>query len=255
MERFLPQLVKSIARNTFTDIELLIIDDGSTDNTPAVVKLLQEQCAFEIRYYFCRHRGKAGSLNYVLQNGLAAGKYIAFSDADDLLPNQSLEHRYNAAVSSGAELVIGGFALTDLQGNHKEKRVITCTVSAKELVNRFFFSPKTPFHLNSTIISKALVTRVGLFDETLTRGQEVEYAVRLLKEATEISILNEIVYLYRQYERPLRQRLNIRLKTTYHRCRTISKHLNGTQRIKATALHWGCDFLKLGYELLRPRNR
>lgn len=145
MGRFLTQLVESIAQNTFDDIELIIIDDGSTDNTSAVVKRLQQQGTLKIHYHIRHHRGKAASINYVLENKLAKGAYIIFADADDLLPKRSLQQRYEAILKSETELVIGGFAVADLYGKPKEERIITDTDCSNELANRFFSNLKRLF--------------------------------------------------------------------------------------------------------------
>jgi len=251
MARFLPEAIKSIVDNSFSKVEIIIINDGSTDNTAELIKEFETEVSLPIRYHHVSHQGKAACINEVLANEKVNGKYIVFMDADDILPNDSLRKRYEAIESSEAEMVIGEFAVTDLEGSIIEMRRLVRGVLKVKLINQFFFSVKTPFHLNSTIITKELLYRTGLFDVSLMRGQEVDYSIRLLKTAARIEILPEVVYHYRKYYRPLSTRITIRLQTMRYRRKTINKHLNGMR--KAAAIIWQTllDGMKLVYELFR----
>lgn len=250
--QFLPQVVESIQKNTFRDIELFIIDDGSTDETPTVVQKLKQDYVFPIYYFQCSHRGKAGSINYFLNQESISGNYIIFADSDDTLPNQSLEQRYHAITTLQADMIIGAFAVTNLKEKPREVRMVKPNATKKEFLRQFFFSPKTPFHLNSAMISKRLIAQTGGFDERLIRGQEVDYSVRLLKKANKIGVLSEVVYHYRQYYRPLARRLNLRLQTSYCRFKAINKHLHGRHKVQAMAVQAFYDNLKFAYEFF-PR--
>jgi glycosyltransferase involved in cell wall biosynthesis len=250
MARFLPEAINSVAKNSFQDIELIIIDDGSTDNTAERIKEFETEVSLPIRYHHVSHSGKAGCINEVIANQKVNGKYIVFMDTDDILPNDSLKKRYEAIESSEAEMIIGEFAVTDLEGSIIEMRGLDRGELKVKLIQQFFFSVKTPFHLNSTIITKELLYKTGLFDESLMRGQEVDYSIRLLKTAARIEILPEVVYHYRKYYRPLSTRLVTRLQTMRHRRKTINKHLDGTQKAKAMMLHTLLDLTKLVYDLL-----
>ncbi len=77
--RFLPQAVESVLAQTFTDWELLIIDDGSTDATPAVVRPFLADP--RIRYTRADRLGQSRAKN--LGISLARGEFVAFLDADD----------------------------------------------------------------------------------------------------------------------------------------------------------------------------
>lgn len=247
----LPEAIRSILNNTFLDFELIIIDDGSTDHTGEVVEELKKETDVPIRYHKTPHRGKSTCVNEVFGNEKPQGKYIVFMDADDIIPRESLQLRYDTINASEADLVIGEFAIKDLQGEIQEIRRLDAAVTSKNLSNQFFYSLKTPVHLNAAIITKELLLKTGRFDERLIRGQEVDYAIRLLKAATKIEILTEVVYYYRKYYRPLRKRIKIRLQTMVCRLKTINKHTTGFQKRKAVMAHILFDSMKLVYELFR----
>ncbi len=80
--RFLPQALSSIRDQQFSDWELIVVDDGSTDETRDVVPRLTAEFAQPVRYIYQENQGAYGARNTGLDH--ARGKYIAFYDSDDV---------------------------------------------------------------------------------------------------------------------------------------------------------------------------
>src|SRR4051812_16716694 len=80
--KFLPQAFASIRSQTFTDWELIVVDDGSTDDTAALVAELTRGWEQPMRYHRQENRGAYGARNTGLD--LARGEYVAFFDSDDV---------------------------------------------------------------------------------------------------------------------------------------------------------------------------
>ncbi len=76
---YLGEAIESVLNQTFDDFELIVIDDGSTDNTPELVRAIGDR---RVRYLQCSHRGISASLNAGICE--ARGRYIARLDSDDL---------------------------------------------------------------------------------------------------------------------------------------------------------------------------
>jgi glycosyltransferase involved in cell wall biosynthesis len=88
----LPRVYESLQSQTFTDFEWLVIDDGSTDNTRALVAGWQQDARFPIRYLFQKNAGKHVAYNRAAR--LARGELLVTLDSDDsCLPN-ALERFY-----------------------------------------------------------------------------------------------------------------------------------------------------------------
>lgn len=100
---FIQSTIESIMNQTFQDFELLIMDDGSTDNTSDIVKLYTDP---RIRYVLCSHDYIA-TLNKGLE--LATGKYIARIDADDLMVPERLQVQYDFMEQHGDIIACGAF--------------------------------------------------------------------------------------------------------------------------------------------------
>ena len=80
--KYLESSVSSIQEQTLQDIEIIIIDDGSTDDSPAILKKLSESDA-RIRLFVQSNQGQSAARNLGLDN--AQGDYIYFMDSDDIL--------------------------------------------------------------------------------------------------------------------------------------------------------------------------
>jgi glycosyltransferase involved in cell wall biosynthesis len=80
--KFLPQAFASIRAQTWTDWELIIVDDGSTDDTQEILPELSVQIAQSVRYFQQENKGPYGARNTGLDH--TRGQYIAFFDSDDV---------------------------------------------------------------------------------------------------------------------------------------------------------------------------
>lgn len=113
-EKYIKKCVESILSQTYKNIEIIIIDDESTDNSYEVIKELQQNNSDIIKIYTQSNSGVAITRN----NGIkyATGDYIMFSDNDDYLDCDCIETYVNEAIKEDADIVIGGYRRVDLDG-------------------------------------------------------------------------------------------------------------------------------------------
>ncbi len=100
--RYIAEAIDSVLSQTFTDFELLIINDGSTDNTESVINSYTDP---RIRLFNQQNMGVIGALNKGLE--LAAGKYIARFDADDICYPERLSVQYKFMETHPDHVMIG----------------------------------------------------------------------------------------------------------------------------------------------------
>lgn len=98
-EAYLADCIDSILSQTFSDLEVILVDDGSPDNCYAVCQDYARKDS-RVRVLRQENRGQAAARNHAMT--LAAGEWICFVDSDDLIHPQMLELLYEAAVESGA---------------------------------------------------------------------------------------------------------------------------------------------------------
>ena len=119
---YLPLTVQSILAQTFTDFELLLVDDGSPDNSGEVADALAKTDA-RIRVFHKENGGPASASNMGLDN--ARGDYIGFVDSDDLIAPDMYEKLYAAVQAPGVRLAACTGDCIDEDGSKIEGRVVT----------------------------------------------------------------------------------------------------------------------------------
>ena len=169
--RFLPAAVASVLSQTFGDFELIIVDDGSEDNTPDVLKpFLADR---RVRYVYQENQGQSHARNLALKQ--ATGDFIAFLDSDDVWARDKLEKQLAVfRANSEVDIVHGDEAIINEQG------------SVVSLQNMRRYSGRITRYLladNSVSITTALVRRrcfdeMGGFDTSVGVADDYELWLR-----------------------------------------------------------------------------
>lgn len=254
MGKYVGSAISTVLDGSFTDLEVLVIDDGSTDYTEAVVSRFVDSSSesFDprVRYVHQENRGKPVAVNQGFDR--AQGEYITILDADDELLPRGIEKRYEVATTSSppADCVIGAFTIIDEEGKAVGRRPMPETTTPKHLRRKYFLSYRTPFHLNACLIHRRLVARVGWIDTQLTRCEDIDYAIRLLDTARELRTIGAPVYRYRKYRESLMERLQMRWVTLQKRKIVLARHAPFLLKPAAVTVGVAVDTLKLLYEFL-----
>ena len=115
-EKFLQKCLDSLQRQTLKDIEIILINDGSTDNSEEIINnYLKADSRF--KYFKQENKGQAVARNRGLE--IACGEYISFVDSDDYIDLNMLEKLYKAA-DDKYDIVVCDFYLTYLDGNSRD---------------------------------------------------------------------------------------------------------------------------------------
>ena len=253
MAEFVGTAITSVLDGSYENVEVIVVDDGSTDETARVVSPFvtegSEQYDERIQYVSQPNRGKPAAVNRGIEE--MRGTYFALLDADDRLPPYSIERRVGALVAqSKADIAIGGFKVfseagTDDLGGRPCPRV----GNPHRLKHLFCRSYKTPFHLNACLMHRTLIERVGPFDHRLRRCQDIDYSIRCLEKTRGVARVDAPVYLYRKYRDSIRERVKTRIATIQHRPFVILKNFPTPQSYVFAAGAIVLDVAKLVYEL------
>jgi GT2 family glycosyltransferase/glycosyltransferase involved in cell wall biosynthesis len=177
---YLPETIDSVLRQTYQSWELIIIDDGSTDATPEIIRRYSDA---RIRAYRQENRGLSATLNRGIE--LARGKYFAFLPSDDLYEPDKLAVQVPVLEENPTVGVVFSWqALIDAEGNPSTEQKVcewfTVPFETKgeifpALFERDFLS--TPTHL----LRAECFARVGRFDESLLTAQDYDLWLRVLQ--------------------------------------------------------------------------
>ncbi len=190
-EKYLRQALESILHQTFTDFEFIIVDDGSTDTTPAILDAYRDPRIVRLRNV--RNLGLAGALNRGLE--VARGRYIARQDADDLSYPTRLEQEV-AFLEAHPQVGLLGttYDVMDAEG-HWVGRVSPPTDN--ETLQRALVRHNCFGH-GSVMMRREVLCRVGGYAADMPAVQDYELYLRLA-ECAELANLAKPLYAWRRH--------------------------------------------------------
>lgn len=175
-EKLLPLAVESVLGQKFSDFELIIIDDASTDNTENVIKkYLNDE---RVRYIKIP---KAASIAQVRNSAWAYvnGKYIAVLDSDDIwIDDLKLTKQFNYLESRPEVMAVGSGAIL-INDNGEEINKIVKPITDVEI--RKDFLTKNPFFHSSVMYRYEAIKNIGGYDEKIRFGEDLDLLLRLGK--------------------------------------------------------------------------
>ncbi len=174
--RYITEMVDSVRAQSYPNWELLFIDDASTDGTQEIMTGIA-RAESRIRMHFLPvNRGANHCRNLGIQQ--AAGKYVIFLDADDLLGEHCLRDRLRVAEQEDLDLCV--FTMEVFRGSKGDSTHRWIPSSSDPLAD--FFRHKLPWSVMQPIWRRAFLQRIGGFDESFKRHQDVEFHTRALLE-------------------------------------------------------------------------
>lgn len=189
MGHYVETAVRSVLEQSVPDLEVIVVDDGSTDNTASVV----ESFVDDPRVHLIRQEnaGQPRAKNAGLR--AARGRFIAFCDADDLWVKDKLEKQL-PAFDSDVRIGVVYSQVATIDPDGKRTGDITGDGPSGDVVDELFIKNFVPF--GSAIIRKEVLDTLGLFDEDLAMGIDWDLWLRVAVH-WEFLFVREPLYLYR----------------------------------------------------------
>ncbi|MFL6334929.1 MAG: glycosyltransferase family 2 protein [Pyrinomonadaceae bacterium] len=197
--RYLAESVRSVQAQTFGGWELVVVDDGSADDTGEVARRL---AAADVRVRYVRrpNGGQAAARNTGL--GAARGALVAFLDADDLWLPEKLEAQLEVMERTGVDLVYtDGYFFSEEGAASEEERfhILPGEARGEELFRTLFTSNR--IGTLSVLVKREALDAVGLFDEdrTYQNCEDYDLWLRLAKWGASFYGMEEKLMRYRRH--------------------------------------------------------
>lgn len=191
--------IESVLKQTYTDFEHIVVDDGSTDDTAAVIQSIHDP-----RLHYIKRPN--GGVSAARNTGLAAatGEWVAFLDSDDLyLPERLALQMAKIAEVPDAGLVFGQYYSTTV--TRKEKKLTDVCGNAVEF-SRLLMGPV--FHWSTVLIRRTFLEQEGGFDTRFAVGEEWELTLRLALAGAKMVCVPQPLTLVRLQESSLSRDLH-----------------------------------------------
>ncbi|HIK58844.1 MAG: glycosyltransferase family 2 protein [Verrucomicrobiales bacterium] len=207
--RYVTEAIESVLNQTYKNFEIIVIDDGSTDNTKEV--LHPYLSAGQIQYIYQKNKGPGAARNTGIK--VTKGAYIAFLDSDDSWTKDSLEKRFELIRSSdNIDLVFSDYFYQQADGqeilslkskgfltqfsrfsDQEKKGIIFKDYSLEDII-------ELPFHMwtGTVLVKKTTITGVGSFRNDINVGEDTDMWLRLVKKSR-IGFVDKPCAYYRRF--------------------------------------------------------
>jgi glycosyltransferase involved in cell wall biosynthesis len=204
-EKFVAKTIESVLSQTFTDYEIIIVNDGSTDQSEAKISTFKDN---RIQYYSKKNEGVALARNFGIEK--ATADYICFLDADDYWHPTFLETMQRYSSELPEQKVFAAAIEIETKNKTIPARYSIESTSDFEIVNFFNASQKECVLWTSSVcIHKSVFEKVGDFDTKIKHGEDTELWIR-------IGLQFPIVFIHKILARYVYDEKSISRNTNYY---------------------------------------
>lgn len=231
-ELYLERCVNSILGQSFLDFELILMDDGSTDNSPAICDAMGEKDP-RIRVIHKQNTGVSDTRNRAIQ--FACGKYVAFVDADDYIAEKMLELMYQELHNHSCDLVMcnyyvdSGDKLTPAKMKYEQSYDTKMDVKNR-LLKRYYETDQVGLYsLCNKLFRRSLIVNHQIeMNVELAIAEDAWFVFDYLKVCSSVRYVSVPLYYY--YQNPNSAMHRVRLdqyeKWVYTRKRLLAENEN-----------------------------
>jgi len=204
---FLPETLDSVLQQKFEEFEVIVVDDGSTDDTREVLRSYGDR----IQYLYQDNRGPSAARNLGARH--ARAPWIAIQDSDDLCAPNHLKTLYDYAgdhPDCGMVFANGAY----LGGKEHNRETIIPSVKSRRLaqhgVRLADLFEKSIVRLQASLIAKKCYDAVGGHDESLRISMDLDLAFRIFMRYP-VAYLDGVIFYYRKHEGNIGRNQELRL--------------------------------------------
>ena len=187
---YLSECLDSIKKQTYKDFEVVLYNDGSTDNSKKICeRFLHEDSRF--KYYEQENQGPGTTRNNALMK--ASGDYICFVDSDDIVSEYYLERLYDAIVETDADISVCDLTRLSPSG-FKILNKKPLILNKEDAITELIQERKLKNYSVCRLIKKDKIQNIT-FDTT--KNEDVFFSLRLFKNINKTAVIDDKLYFYR----------------------------------------------------------
>lgn len=188
VESYIGKCLESLVNQTLEDIEIVVVNDGSTDNSESIIKKYVEKYNDKIKYVVKENGGLSDARNYGMK--YASGEYIAFLDSDDYVDITIYEKMYKKAIDEECD-----FVECDFIWKYDNKEVKDCGYIYKDKHEMLANARVVAWN---KLIKKELIDKLQIEFPKGLRYEDVEFFYKLLPYINKFGFVKEYLIFYIQ---------------------------------------------------------
>ncbi len=191
-EKWIGKCIDSALSQTYSPVEVIVVDDGSTDTSLSII----EKYGKQIKWISYTNGGPSVARNRGIQ--ISKGKYIQFIDADDYISPMKIKDQIEFLKTSDKDIVYGDWCcqIYDDDSTIKSSSYIT-NQSAEDII--YYILSNNSIHCGSCLCKREVIEKISGFDESLRIAEDYDFFVRLALSGAKFSYLDSCNYFYRIY--------------------------------------------------------
>ena len=203
-KKYLDECIDSVINQTYNNLEIIIIDDHSTDDS---LKIIKNKNDSRIKIYkLDKEKGAASARNLGIEK--AKGNYICFLDSDDYWYKEKIEKQVKFIKENNYTFIYGSYEY--LKNNKKHIAKIPNSMTYKKaLKNTAIFTSSVMFNMNK-------LTKEDIYMPNIPKGQDTATWWKVLKKGITAYNINEVLVIYRVGEKSLSHNKIDALKRTWN---------------------------------------
>ena len=200
-EKFLRYSLNSIINQIYKNLEIIIIDDSSTDRTKELIKKYSSKDERIIPFYSERNKGVSHARNIGLR--VCTGDYVMFVDSDDIISKNAVEILLKKAMDKNVELVDSNL-IYYYKANSKIYKFTKFKQNKEDrLLNKIF-----NISVNGKLFKKSVLKDI-YFKENLLKYENIDFLNKVLKNVNEYLFVSDLIYTFNQIPNSLINTLGV----------------------------------------------
>ena len=194
-EKYFEECIKSVINQTYNNIEIILINDGSEDNS---LSICEKYSKLDNRIKLINNKklGVSSARNSGLS--ISTGKYVMFLDSDDYFSDDYVERMYKTIEKTKSDIVISGFRCFEnnkeeiIQYSNEDKYLELDSI-INDMVNTYYFNS-----ISKTITKLDIIKNNNIeFDISLTYFEDYKFSFMVMKKCKKIFYISNCFYNYR----------------------------------------------------------
>lgn len=194
-QNYVAEAIQSVINQTYKNWELIIVNDGSTDDSLLVAKQFESD---KIKIFSQENKGQCGANNYGYS--LSNGSYIKFFDADDILSTQTLEFQFKAINNKDTDIATctwGRFYNNDIGTFKYNRETVWADLKPIDWLKKSWKNAQPMMQCGIFLIPRKVLTKSGLWNEKLSLINDFEFFTRVILAAENIKFTESGCLYYR----------------------------------------------------------